>query len=50
MGDNLIAFFAFEEDPKGVVISREKHYRLVPSEEVTPEDLERYRERPLTEN
>ena len=33
--DNLIALFAFEETENGVAISAEKHYRLVPSDEMT---------------
>jgi len=43
--DNLIALFLFELGEKGVVISEEKHYRLVPPEEMTDEDLADYRNR-----
>jgi hypothetical protein len=42
---NLIAMFAFEETENGVAISTEKHYRLVPPEEMTNEDIKTYRER-----
>lgn len=45
MGDDLIALFEFEESKDGIVITSEKHYRLVPGEEVTAEDLQAYRER-----
>ena len=44
MEDNLIALFIFETGEKGVVINEEKHYRLVSSEEMTDEDLARYRQ------
>lgn len=46
MEDDLIALFEFEEGKNGVAISSEKHYRLVPGEEVTPDDLKAYRGRP----
>lgn len=45
MEDDLIALFEFEERKDGIVITSEKHYRLVPGEEVTAEDLQAYRER-----
>lgn len=47
MEDDLIALFEFEESQNGVVISSEKHYRLVPSDGVTPTDLEMYRHRAM---
>ena len=40
-----IALFEFEEAEGTVRISAERHYRLVPPEEVTKEDLESYRQR-----
>lgn len=43
MGGDLIALFAFTRQSDGVAISREKHYRLVPPEDVTPADLAAYR-------
>ncbi|MCI0490038.1 MAG: endonuclease [Blastocatellia bacterium] len=45
--DNLIVLFEFEEGEKGVTISSERHYRLVPPDEVTPDDLKNYRSRTL---
>ncbi len=42
MADNLIALFDFELDETGVVLASEKHYRLVPPDNVTPDDLVRY--------
>jgi hypothetical protein len=47
MGHDLIALFEFEESENGVALSSEKHYRLVPAEDVTPTDLDMYRTRPL---
>jgi hypothetical protein len=45
MQDDVIAMFEFEEREKGLGISSEKHYKLVPPEEVTEADLETYRNR-----
>jgi hypothetical protein len=45
MQDQVIAMFEFEKDEKGPVIASEKHYKLVPPEEVTEADLETYRNR-----
>jgi hypothetical protein len=45
MAEGVIALFEFEEDEDGVTICDEKHYRLVPPEEVTEADLEKYRAR-----
>ena len=47
MENHLIALFAFEESEQGVVISNERHYRLVPPQEMTDADLEAYRARSL---
>jgi hypothetical protein len=47
MADDVIALFEFEKSESGIAISSEKHYRLVPPEEMTPDDLEQYRNRPL---
>ena len=46
MEDKVISLFEFEESKKGFAISAERHYRLVPPEELTPEELENYRRRP----
>lgn len=45
MLDDIIALFEFEQGSKGVSVVSERHYRLVPPEEVTEADLERYRRR-----
>lgn len=45
MAEGVIALFEFEESEDGVLISAEKHYKLVPQEQVTDADLEKYRER-----
>ena len=45
MQDDVIAMFEFEEGEKGLGISSEKHYKLVPPEEVTEADLGTYRNR-----
>jgi hypothetical protein len=47
MADDLIALFAFEETKDGVGILFEKHYRLVPPEELPPEELRKYRAREM---
>jgi hypothetical protein len=41
--DHAIAMFEFEETDKGVAISAERHYRLVPQEKMTEKDIEEYR-------
>jgi len=43
--DDVIALFEFEESEHGLAISSEKHHKLVPYEEVTVADLEKYRSR-----
>lgn len=43
IGDNRIALFDFEKAEKSVAIRSEKHYRFVSEDEVSAEDLERYR-------
>ncbi len=43
--DNLIALFGFEEGETGVTRAMEKHYRLLPPEQITPDDLKLYQER-----
>lgn len=45
--DNIIALFSFEEGENGVAICDEKHYKLVPSEQMTDADLENYRKRTI---
>lgn len=43
--DGVIVLFEFEQTDAGVRISSEKHYRLVPPEEVSDADLQSYRRR-----
>ncbi len=43
MADDVIALFEFEDSEDGLAISAEKHYKLVPHDEVTADDLEKYR-------
>ncbi|NOT55914.1 MAG: endonuclease [Deltaproteobacteria bacterium] len=45
--NNLIALFSFEEGENGVGLSDERHYRLVPPEQMTDEDLVTYRNRTI---
>jgi len=45
MQEDLIALFEFEPSRKTVALLAEKHYRLVPPEELTPEDLKKYMSR-----
>ena len=45
MRNDLIALFAFEQDGEEVNIVSEQHYQLVPADDVTAEDLARYRQR-----
>lgn len=45
MADDVIALFEFEPDGISVAISAERHYRLVPSEDVTAGDLAAYQAR-----
>jgi hypothetical protein len=42
MHNDTIAMFEFEQQGQEIVISSEKHYRLVPPEDVTDKDLEAY--------
>jgi hypothetical protein len=44
MTDDVIAMFEFEEDDDGIALAAERHYRLVPSDEVSADDLRRYAE------
>jgi hypothetical protein len=47
MSLNLIALFECEQTEAGIKISSEKHYRLVRPEEISPAELEAYRNRSL---
>ena len=47
MADSIIALFEFGLDAEeGVVKLAERHYKLVPAEELSAEDLRRYHDRP----
>ncbi|MBM4142247.1 MAG: endonuclease [Lentisphaerae bacterium] len=39
---DLIALFEFQGGPKGIRLSGEKHYRLAPPDQITPDDLAAY--------
>lgn len=43
MNDELVAMFDFQMTPKGLAMANQRHYRLVPSIEMTDEDLASYR-------
>ncbi|HEY6348198.1 MAG TPA: hypothetical protein VI636_02190 [Candidatus Angelobacter sp.] len=45
MAEDVIALFEFAQDESGVGVFSEKHYKLVPPEQVTDEDLRMYREK-----
>jgi hypothetical protein len=47
MGNEAIALLELEDTEQGLRVSAEKHYRLVPPGELSPEELENYRSRPL---
>lgn len=44
MAEDLIALFEFEESDEGLSLLDEKHYRLVPGDEIGEDDLRLYRE------
>jgi len=45
MADDLIALFELEQTDEGVRVSSERHYRLVPPDALSPEELATYRRR-----
>lgn len=45
MKDNVIALFELEQEADSIQITSEKHYKLVPPEQVTETDLQNYRNR-----
>jgi len=45
MANDGIALFEFEQTDAGIGVSAERHYRLVRQEELSPEELERYKRR-----
>jgi hypothetical protein len=47
MADGVFVLFELEQTGDGIRICSEKHYRLVPPEELSAVELEEYRSRPL---
>lgn len=47
MSSDLIALFAFEDTVDGIALTSEKHYRLVPADALSVDELVSYRLRPL---
>jgi hypothetical protein len=47
MRDGIIAMFELEKTSEGIKVSAEKHYILVHSDELSPEELETYQKRPI---
>ncbi len=45
MPNKTIALFEFEMTEEGIAVTSEKHYRLVPPDDVTVEELEKYKTR-----
>lgn len=45
MDGEIIALFEFESGAQGIDVASEKHYKLVPPDEVTEDDLRAYRQR-----
>lgn len=43
MADEVIALFEFVVGEDGIVVREERHYQLVPPEEITSADLATYR-------
>lgn len=44
MANHGIALFSFEDTSEGAKMTMESHYKLVPHAELSPDDLQRYRE------
>ena len=42
---DIVALFDFEDSGSGLSLLSERHYRLVPHQEVTPADLQAYKDR-----
>jgi len=45
-----MVLFEFEQDGQEVRIASERHYRLVPPEELTSADLEKYKQAQLNDD
>lgn len=48
--ENLIAMFEFEQSAEGLTIKEERHYRLAPNEELSEEEIIKYRSSGLENN
>ena len=46
MRDEVIALFEFEQTESGIAVCAERHYRLVPPEKLTEDELRTYSQRP----
>jgi hypothetical protein len=46
MGDDVISLFEFQQTPDGLNMIAESHYRLVPPDQVSPEELKGYGQAP----
>ena len=44
MANDEIALFEFEESDEGITIARERHYELVPSDQLSAEEIQTYRQ------
>ena len=44
MAGQVIALFEFEDTEDGVRVREERHYQLVPQEQLTTDELNRYRQ------
>jgi len=47
MADDLIALFAFENSATGVALESERHFRLVPPDQLSESELASYAQRPV---
>ena len=45
MPDEVVALFSFEASDRSLKIADEKHYKLVPPEDLTEDDLRAYAQR-----
>jgi hypothetical protein len=50
LGNDIMVLFEFEQDGQEVRIASERHYRLVPPEELTSADLEKYKQAQLNDD
>jgi hypothetical protein len=48
MAGEVIALFEFEDTAEGVRVREERHYRLVPSDQLSADELAQYRQTATT--